>query len=82
MAWISVKDRMPELPDGPRHYPAAALTDDVLVAADLEIEIAAYDLTARRWWIAYTYDARQSVGQWLDDVTHWQPLPKHPTEEA
>jgi uncharacterized protein DUF551 len=66
--WVSVRERLPE--DG----------DDVLVMDGNVRCVAIYSdpkhLKRQKhqcWFI-------EGVGEWVDSVTHWQPLPQPPTK--
>ncbi len=70
MKWISVKE---ELPKGIWHKLHEHLSEDVLFCNDLAIFVGRWNRD--KWWWETDEPAE---GNWVDDVTHWMPLPPMP----
>ena len=65
MKWISVKDKVPEIP-----YPTVLAASKHKVSGRIMIETAFFD-----GWDWYQHDEIDSP-EW--EVTHWMPLPDPP----
>jgi len=72
--WISVDDRMPQGRWGVKDSPLSDFSEEVLVFNAVAITVAFYNRAIGLW---YT-DCPAECIEWIDDVTHWQPLPHHP----
>ena len=66
--WISVCERLPCGIWSPNN---THLSEPVLVANSCAIEIATYDRKDEQW-----YCDEPIKKEWIDKVTHWQPLPE------
>jgi hypothetical protein len=67
-AWISVKDRLPELWDD---YLAFGYGPTIPASCF----VAVYDPKSNKWYDMHT------DWDWSDVITHWMPLPEPPEKE-
>jgi hypothetical protein len=72
--WINVHNRLPT-----GFYSSSEinphLSEEVLVANSCGIDIAVYDRNDHMWYVGSPADK-----EWIDKITHWTSLPKHPFE--
>ena len=70
MKWISVKDRLPKGIWNSNHI---HLSEEVLIANDVSVLIGFFNRYDGIWYID------EPAGEiWVDDITHWMPLPINP----
>jgi len=70
--WISVKDK---LPAGQWNVNHPWLSREVLIANSCSIEVGYYNRRDETWYIG-----TPKAAEWIDDITHWMPLPANPHE--
>lgn len=73
MEWISVKDRLPEMPS--EKVKEGFVQMQVLVLHDDEIQFVWYQPDEKQF-----YDTHGLFGTEVYGVTHWMPLPEPPKE--
>lgn len=70
MKWIPVSERLPKGEWSPNH---PHLSEEVLVANSADIDIGFYNRQNGVW-----YTDEPAKEEWIDEITHWMPLPPNP----
>ena len=72
--WINVKNELPTGQWSPVH---PWLSEEVLIANSCSINIGFYNRRDATWYV--DIPAKE---EWIDDITHWMPLPQNPHDNT